>query len=360
MANSEKSKMKVLLLYDYFLHHVNAFDDDTGVAMGELRSYLSGFSDTEFERKSIYADIDRINEFARTIGLVDSDDNWIYLCGRKYTRKELKNELTMDEAILLVDAIRTTQFTDSGLCEKIERMYPSYFSKKKNNHAFYANNAKIPSRIKFNLVNLRKSIENKNVIVINYGYGFAGGIRAASEKTVSPYALDWQNNKYYLIAVDHGAYDPDNEDGVMSALRRYRLDRIQYVRFVKNDRFIEVKDKEKLLKNYMQNSLDAFSGTEGSEKTVEITLEGPDEKSVIKAYNLLESDIGPGTGRIHILKDRTEQGYLKISLSVVAVSTLYPILFKLYTFDDITVTFGDSPIKDEFISYLNKAVKSLK
>ncbi len=127
MANTEKSKLKTLLLYDYFLKNINAYDENSSVSLPDIQNYLLNVTGVEFERKSIYADIKRLNEFAVEVGLVKPGEEWIYLNSRKYTRGEISYELSLDEARLIVDAIRTTPFTDSGLCEKIEKRYPAYF-----------------------------------------------------------------------------------------------------------------------------------------------------------------------------------------------------------------------------------------
>ena len=61
MANSELSKLKILYLYDYFKHNMSSFDDE-GVTVSELIEYLQQKLNNTFERKSIYADISKINE----------------------------------------------------------------------------------------------------------------------------------------------------------------------------------------------------------------------------------------------------------------------------------------------------------
>ena len=40
MANTEKSKLKTLLLYDYFLKNINAYDENSSVSLPDIQNYL--------------------------------------------------------------------------------------------------------------------------------------------------------------------------------------------------------------------------------------------------------------------------------------------------------------------------------
>jgi hypothetical protein len=127
MANSELSKLKILFIYDYFKNQVSAEGGKEAVSVSELISYLEENTGTTFERKSIYADISKINEYVQKSGQTN-DSDWIYTEGKKYRKNQLADEITIDEARLIVDAISTTTFVDSDLCEKIVNMFPTYFS----------------------------------------------------------------------------------------------------------------------------------------------------------------------------------------------------------------------------------------
>lgn len=347
MANSEKSKLKVLLLYDYFLKNVNAYSESSSVSMSDIQSYLSNRTGIEFERKSIYADIKRLNEFAVEVGLVPPGEEWIYLNGRKYTKAETESELTLDEARLIVDAIRTTPFADSGLCEKIENQYPSYFRSGYTSLISHDNTVK--TKVKFLLNMIRSCIDNRKALCFKYGYNFAGGLRAVSEKTVSPLGLDWENGFYYLIAVDNEIYEGCGD--IEQSIRRYRLDRIKTYSYGDDFPYHGGDEgRDKILERYLKDSIDAFSSP--ASRLITITLKCDNEKTLLRAYNAFADDVKVK----RIGKDQSDRGIIEFSFDAGPVPTLFTQLFKLYTFEGVNVKIDDEEIRSKFDEYLKRAL----
>ena len=99
MANSELSKLKILFIYDYFKNEVSSSGGKESVSVSELISYLENKTGTTFERKSIYADIDKINEYVRMSGQT-SDTDWIFSEGKRYKRSDLNGEILLQVHIL--------------------------------------------------------------------------------------------------------------------------------------------------------------------------------------------------------------------------------------------------------------------
>ena len=347
MANTEKSKLKTLLLYDYFLKNINAYDENSSVSLPDIQNYLLNVTGVEFERKSIYADIKRLNEFAVEVGLVKPGEEWIYLNSRKYTRGEISYELSLDEARLIVDAIRTTPFTDSGLCEKIEKRYPAYF--KGGYKALIPHDNTVKTKTKFLLNTVRLSIEKKQALVFKYGYNFAGGLRAVSDKTVSALALDFENGYYYLIAVDNEVYEKCHD--LEKSIRRYRVDRMKsYILGYKVPYYGDEPNKDKILEKYLKNSIDAFSSE--TSRLITITLRCDDEKTLLRAYGAFANDVKIK----RIGADQPDKGIIEFSFDAGPVPTLFTQLFKLYTFDGLKVEIDDEEIREKFREYLNRAL----
>ncbi|MCQ2529421.1 MAG: WYL domain-containing protein [Saccharofermentans sp.] len=351
MANSEKSKIKTLLVYDYFLRNSDALADDSNITMPDIIEYLTEITQTEFERKSVYSDIKHINDFMKTTGLLkDPTQDWIIRDGKRYKRDELLNELTMDEARLIVDAINATPFINSGLCEKIKSKHPAYF--KNGYKALVSHESAMPSNTKFLLNSIRNCIENREVLSIDYGYIVARGFKGISTKAVSPLALDWERNNYYLIAIDNSVYA--NNQSLEASVRRYRIDRIKSHKVLVNQEYVGPhNDRDVFLKKYLKSAIDAFSSA--NSRMITLTLTSPDEKTLLKAYGAFSDSV---TIR-KIMSDKTEQGEIKFCFEAGLVPTLFNELFKLYTFDGVEVEIHDEEVKQKFKTYLKKALKGL-
>lgn len=359
MANSELSKLKILFMYDYFMKHLNAFDENSSVTVNDIISYLEDKTGTTFERKSIYADISRINEFVNKIGKVKHGDAWISTEGKKYKRNELVEEITVDEVRLIVDAISTTAFVDTAVCDKVIDMFPTCFGNGYQT-TLYPHDEKIKSKMISYLNQMREGIERKEAKKITYGYKLGNSLTETSEKIISPIELDWENNCYYVIAIDNAAAKNVERDHelTVNALRRYRLDRIGSVNF-SNEPYITYKNekiKKQELSEYFSNSVSAFA----SEKhvPVELTIKGKTRKDALIAYSAFASKIN----RDIMIKNDTklEKGILEIYVVTGLAPTLYTAIFELTTIKDVEIEITNEQVRTEYADYIKKAAKAAK
>ena len=361
MANSELSKLKILFIYDYFKNQVSAGGDKEAVSVSELISYLADKTGTVFERKSIYADISKINEYVQKSGQT-TDDDWIYSEGKKYKRSELKDEILIDEARLIVDAISTTTFVDTQLCEKIINMFPNYFDENYHKRALFPHDEKVSRRSIAYLNNIRTGIEEKHALRFGYGYILGSELTEKTEKTVSPMALDWDNNCYYLIAIDNTEAKSLGKDQALSAaLRRYRLDRMVNVNVDYEDKipYYDYKSerlREQEIKDFIDNSLSAFS----SDRLIRvpIKIKGESRKKVLKAYGAFASRV---KDNIRINDDtKLDKGILEICVRTGHAPTLYTDLFELSTFEDVDIEIDNEEVCREYGEFIRKAAKAAK
>lgn len=357
MANSELSKLKILLIYDYFMKHLNAFDD-SAVSVTEIINYLEEKTGTTFERKSIYADISRINEFVNKVGKLKSGDAWISTEGKKYRRNELVDEITIDEARLIVDAISTTAFVDTAVCDKVIELFPTCFGNGYQT-TLYPHDEKIKSKMISYLNQLREGKENKQAVKITYGYKLGNALTETSEKIISPIELDWTNNCYYVIAIDNAAAkDLERDQALTEALKRYRLDRIGSVSYTGEPYITYKNDKirKQELSNFISNSVSAFSSKE--HVPVELTIKGKTRKDALIAYSAFAS-------RIHqdiMIKNDTklEKGILEIYVITGLAPTLFTAIFELTTIKDVDIEITNEKVRTEYAEYIKKAAKAAK
>lgn len=360
MANSELSKLKILFMYDFFMKHLNAFDENSAVTVNDIIGYLEEKTGTTFERKSIYADISRINEFIDMTDKVLAGDGWITTEGKKYRKNQLADEITIDEARLIVDAISTTTFVDSDLCEKIVNMFPTYFSDGYRKRILYPHYEKVDRKCISKLNNIRNAIEEKAALKISYGYKLGNELAEKSDKIVSPMTLDWQNNCYYLIAIDNEKAKIliDESKPLTEALKRYRVDRMAGISFT-DDKYIDFKSekiKEQEIRNLIANSISAYSGS--GLTNFGITIKGKTRKDTLKAYSAFATKV---SDKIKIVNDtKLDKGILTINVTTGTAPTLYPDLFELITFDDVEIEIDNDEIRRKFAEYIKKAAKAAK
>ena len=360
MANSELSKLKILFIYDYFKNQVSAEGGKEAVSVSELISYLEEATGTTFERKSIYADISKINEYVQKSGQT-KDSEWIFSEGKKYKRNELRDEILIDEARLIVDAISTTTFVDSDLCDKIIKMFPTYFPEGYQSRALYPHYEKMDRKSILLLNNIRSGIETKSALKISYGYMLGKSLTEKEDRIVSPMALDWENNCYYLIAIDNEkAKDLERDHALSEALRRYRVDRIASISVLEGKRlYIDYKNdriRNQELKDFINNSLSAFSSSRMIQ--LGITITGLTRKDVLKAYGAFSSKV---SDKVRIADDtKLEKGILKISVTTGLAPTLYTDLFELSTFEGVNIEIDNEEVCREYAKFIKKAAKAAK
>lgn len=364
MANSEKSKVKILLLYDYFIKKGNDSYEDSGATMAQITSYLEEKTETKFDRKSIRADIAKVNEFVHMTGMTD-DEEWIYIEGQKYRRKELKTEFSMDEARLLVDAIRSTPFVETDLCDKIKQRYPSYFEGKRGNE-YFVEHAKTDN-YKGLLDVIRSCIDEQKSFEFNYGYK----IGSPTHKSVSPIALDWTDSNYYLIAIDNNApLVAGNKkmtfEDKFKSIRRYRIDRMERRGFSAGKKnayvaFDTEEEKNSAIDRFIKASVSAFAGGDTEDVILTIISTHPDTekraRNLAKAYTAFYDKI-----KVKTILSEKEGNEVKFVFEAGITPTLFTVLFELITFDDISIKFDKERNPDvvkKFEEYLRKGLSSI-
>ena len=356
MANSELSKLKILYIYDYFLRHVSAFDEDSGITLADLVKYLEKNLGYKFERKSIYSDISRINEYVGANHSILGQDSWIYCEGKRYKKAQLEDEMTVDEARLIVDAIKTTSFTDTSICDKIKDLYPVFFETASSERELYGRDRKIDHKSISWLNNIRTAMEGRLPLKVEYGYKLGKDVVEKSTKMISPLVLDWTNNNYYLIAIDNSLAGEGSNEELKKAMRRYRLDRMSSVTFAPKSQKYMAFSSDRALKNALRDFLDNSLSAYSTDKRIRlrITIKGESHKEVLKAYNAFADKVGPAL-RIH--DGKLTAGELGLEFDVADVPTLYTAMFEIVTFEGIDLKIDNSDINEKFVSYLAKAAK---
>ena len=412
MGNSSLSKLKILYLYDFFMHEMDPGDDD-GVTLAELIDMLEERTGEIFERKSIYSDISRINEYVTDSRGYDGSE-FIFREGNRYRRDELKDEILLTEARMISDSLRTTEFVPEQIYDKFEAMFPAFFKADQQDstrlYSRYSPGKKAADyQTKYLLPFLRENINNKTAVRITYGYKITSSI-VGSDFVVTPLVLDWTNSHYYLVAVDNmslfrktGFERKATDAELKASIKRFRLDRIdkkteslnkikdaaKHIRdrmpeiysalfetgekisaqkkhaiadeFLKYHGFKSEEDKRKHISDYLSSSFEGF-GSSHTVRTIRMTLEARDKeapgawKNVLQAFCVFKDEFKITSGSIGELESEKK---LTFAIEAPDVPPLYKFLFSIYTFDTVDLTIENEQIRERFKNYLTKALEAL-
>ncbi len=203
MAKSENQKLKMIYLMDKFLRDT---DEEHGITVKEMIEYLEK-NDIGAERKSLYDDIARLQDYG--LDIISEK------VGRETYYKLVSREFELAELKLLVDSVQSSKFITTAktnqLIKKIEGLTSRYQAGSLQRQVFVINRVKNPNEKIYHFVDaLHEAIHNKKVITFQYGVWNTKKQlvpRHGKDKVykISPWALSWFEENYYLIGYDHDA-----------------------------------------------------------------------------------------------------------------------------------------------------------
>ncbi len=215
MAARRGQKVKLLYIIKILTEHT---DEEHPMSASEICEHLAGYGVTA-ERKAIYDDIECLVTFGYDIIQTRTPKNGYFLGARDFE---------LPEIFLLSDAVRTARFISKKktreLTAKLDGMLSSYQSARREKGIYIDGSDKTRNEeIFYNIDKINTAIENHRKISLKYGKRVLTENReiVTEYKThiVSPYAMTWQDDHYYLI----GNYEKyDN-------LMHLRIDRMRSV-----------------------------------------------------------------------------------------------------------------------------------
>ena len=212
MAKSSNQKLKLLYLLKIFLEYS---DEEHPLTVADIIEHLSGY-DIAAERKSIYSDIELLREYGVDIETVKSKSFGYYVASREFELPELK---------LLVDAVQSSKFItkkkSSELIGKIEGFASRYQAKNLERQVFVANRIKTMNEsIYYTVDYIHSAISSDSKISFKYFEWTAKKEKilkhGGKPYCISPWALTWDDENYYLVAYDSQA----------QIIKHYRVDKI--------------------------------------------------------------------------------------------------------------------------------------
>ncbi len=222
MPRSSGQKLKLLYILRFLEQNT---DEHHPASTADIISWLAS-NDIPAQRKSIYDDIEKLCEFGYDIIQVQNRlGGGYYMAGREFELAELK---------LLVDAVQSSRFITTrksrSLIKKLEQMAGKHDAGKLQRQVYVAGRIKtVNESIYYSIDTIHRAIQENRQILFQYlDWNLEKELvpRANSEKRVSPWALIWQDENYYLAAYD-------NSDEVM---KHYRVDKMGSVAVLREAR----------------------------------------------------------------------------------------------------------------------------
>lgn len=223
MAKSQNQKLKLLYIIKILSEKT---DEEHTISTQNLIEELEKY-EISAERKSIYNDIQQLQQFGYDIMTSKSRSlGGYYLASREFELPELK---------LLVDAVQASKFItlkkSNELIKKLESFASIYEGKQLQRQVFVSNRVKTENeKIYYNVDDIHKAIQtNHKVSFLYFEWNTEKKMqfRKKGERyCVSPWALIWRDENYYLVAFDeteqlikHYRVDKMNEMAIEEATR---------------------------------------------------------------------------------------------------------------------------------------------
>lgn len=222
MAKSAGQKLKLLYIIKLLTENT---DENHPASTADIIAYLDA-NGIHSERKSIYDDIEKLCDFGYDIVQVHSRlGGGYYMASREFELAELK---------LLVDAVQSSRFITSrksrSLIKKLELLAGKQDAGKLQRQVYVAGRIKTENEsIYYNIDNIHRAIQENRQISFQYlDWNLNKELvpRVGGKRKVSPWALIWREENYYLAAYD-------SVDGIM---KHYRVDKMGHVDVLKDER----------------------------------------------------------------------------------------------------------------------------
>ena len=213
MAAGDNQKLKMLYICKILSEET---DQEHGLSAQEIIGRLEDYGVNE-DRKTLYRDFDELERFGMEILSEQSGRNVLYhLNDRTFELPELK---------LLVDSVQSAKFITEKksyqLIQKLESLVSKHDAKHLHRQVLISGRVKAMNEsIYYNVDMLHEAINSGKQIRFHYGrWNVQKKIelrRGGAWYQVSPWALMWDDENYYLVA-----YDKEDQK-----IKHYRVDKM--------------------------------------------------------------------------------------------------------------------------------------
>lgn len=249
MSRGTNQKFKLYHLKNIM---VNKTDDNHALTMPQILDELEK-CDVTAERKSIYTDLQDLEKLGVEITSEQVGKYTYYsVCGREFELPELK---------LLVDAIQSSKFItvkkSNDLIKKLENFCSKYEASQLQRQVFIQDRIKTMNEsIYYSVDTIHAAIAENKQIKFKY---FQWNIKKEQELRhdgkfikVSPWALTWDDENYYLVAFDE----------TEGKIKHYRVDKMLKIAMLDEARAGKEHFKQWNTADYAKKNFAMFGGEE--------------------------------------------------------------------------------------------------
>ena len=298
MARSQKQKLKLLYLMRCLLQNS---DEAHPVGIAQMVEMLESCG-IPAERKSLYADLEALREFGLDIVQTRGKTVGYYVASREFELPELK---------LLVDSVQSSKFITQrktlSLIRKIESLASVHDAAALQRQVYVRNRVKsMNESVYYNVDEISSAITADKKIRFRY---FRYTVtkersfrRGGAFYEVSPYALMWDDENYYLLAYDAEA----------GQIRHYRVDKMAQIAALES--FRDGKEAFRAL-DMSSYSKQVFGMFAGEAETVRLRFPNELAGAVIDRF-----------GR-EVMLIREDDGHFSVSVEAVVSPQFYAWVF---------------------------------
>lgn len=328
MAKNSGQKLKLL----YIVKILSEESDEQHVVSTKMLIEKLAAYGIAAERKSIYDDIARLQEFGYDI--IQSDNRnggGYYLASREFELAELK---------FLVDAVQSTRFItqkkSAQLIKKLECLTSKHDAKNLQRHVYVAGRVKTDNEsIYYSIDSLHKAIQDNKQISFTYmewnGRKELVPRKGGLKYVVSPWTLICQEENYYLAAFDENA----------QIMKHFRVDKMADIQILSEKRVGAAEYVKWSPAEYTNRTFGMYGGD-----LEDVSLTFPE--------NLIGVVIDRFGKEIPV---RTEGNKLKARVKVVVSP---PFFGWLATVGKDVQIVSPNQVKEKYISWLETLIKEYK
>lgn len=249
MPRGANQKFKLYYLAKIMLEKT---DEDHYLTMPQILKELERYEVTA-ERKSIYTDLKDLERLGIEVeGEPDGRSYRYHVVGRQFELPEMK---------LLVDAIQSSKFITARksreLIKKLESFVSEYEARKLQRQVYVSGRIKTMNEsIYYNIDAIYNAIaENRKIRFHYYQWNTKKEMelrRGGEYYCVSPWALSWDAENYYLIGYDSAA----------EKIKHYRVDKMLHIQMTEEKREGGETYKKLDMAVYSKRSFGMFGGKE--------------------------------------------------------------------------------------------------